>query len=168
MVVLRGDAPIESGAEFMAHDVVAHVDDWRFQGINVWANWIHYIRTRGRLASPTLLLDELVTETDAIITARGRWSGVRGGRQVISRPCAARYRLVDGRIVEIWSTRGNYVPLCGAHVEYRWGFAAELLRARRWAAHAPQFDFTTGTRGQPVAFRSATTSGPLLAPAPTE
>ena len=150
MAVLRGEAPIESGREFMALDVVAHVDDWHFQGINVWANWIHYIRTRGRLASPTLLLDELVAETDAMVTASGRWSGVRRGRQVISRTCAARYRLVDGRIVEIWSTRGNYVHLCGAHVEYRWGFAAELIRARRWTTRAPQFDLTTGARVQPA------------------
>src|SRR3954463_10530062 len=105
MTILGGHAPIESGAEFMAPDVVANVDGWRFQGINIWANWIRYIRTRERVMAPTLLLDELVVEPDTTVTARGRWSGVREGRVVTSKPGVARYALVEGRIVEIWSTR---------------------------------------------------------------
>ena len=59
MDILRGDTPIEAGADLLSPEVVAHVDGWRFEGINVWANWIRYIRTRGRLAEPTLLLDRI-------------------------------------------------------------------------------------------------------------
>jgi hypothetical protein len=151
MAVLSGQAPIESGAEFMATDVVAHVDDWRFRGINVWANWIQYIRTRERVSNPTLLIEDVVVEADATVTVRGRWRGMRGGRDVLSRACSARYRLEEGRIVEIWSTRGNYAFLCGAHLDYRLGFVAELLRARRWRRRAPQFDLTgaVAARGAP-------------------
>jgi hypothetical protein len=148
----------------MAADVVAHVDGWRFQGINVWANWIHYIRTRDRVTAPTLLLDALVVDADATVTARGRWCGARGGRQVISDACAARYRLVEGRIVEIWSTRRNYALLCGPHLAYRWGFGVELLRARRWMMRAPQFDLTDGSRVEPVSFLGRALAGGLLAP----
>ena len=163
MTILSGDAPIETGTEVMVHDVVAHVDGWRFQGINVWANWIQYIRTRGRVSAPTVLLDALVVESDATVTAHGRWSGVREGRAVISHPCAARYRLVDGRVVEIWSTRRNYALLCGAHLEYRWGFAAELLRARRWKTRAPQFDLTNAARVRPTSVLPPVLTGGLLA-----
>jgi hypothetical protein len=165
MAILSGDAPIESGAGFVAPDVVAHVDGWRFQGINVWANWIEYIRTRARVTAPTLLLDELVVAADGTVTACGRWSGLRGGRPVISKSCVARYRLVEGRIVEIWSTRGNYAFLCGAHLEYRWGFALELLRAQWWKARAPQFDLSEGARLQPVSFRSPRISSEVVASA---
>jgi hypothetical protein len=154
IAILSGEAPIETGAEFVAHDVVAYVDGWRFEGINVWANWIHYIRTRDRVASPTLLLDALHVEHDGTVSVRGRWRGVRGGRPVISKTGAAKYRLVDGRIVEIWSTRRNYALLCGAHVEYRAGFAAELLRAWRWKARAPQLDLAGGVPVPPISFRS--------------
>ena len=163
VAVLSGDAPIESGAEFMAHDVVAYVDRWRFQGINVWANWIHYIRTRERVESPTLLLDALHVGRDGTVQVRGRWRGVRGGRPVISKAGAARYRLVDGRIVEIWSTRRNYALLCGAHVEYRWGFAAELARAWRWKARAPQLDLTGGVPVPAISFVSRAMTGGVLA-----
>ena len=164
IAILSGEAPIETGAEFMAHDVVAYVDGWRFQGINVWANWIHYIRTRERVASPTLLLDALRVERDGTVSVQGRWRGVRGGRALISKTGAARYRVVDGRIVEIWSTRSNYALLCGAHVEYRWGFAAELARAWRWKARAPQLDLTGGVPVPPISFFSpALTSGVFAA-----
>jgi len=165
MTILSGDAPIESGAELVAPDVVAHVDGWRFQGINVWANWIQYIRTRERVTAPTLFLDELVVEADGTVTAYGRWSVVRGGRRVISKSCVARYRLVAGRIVEIWSTRTNYAPLCGAHLVYRLGFAFELLRAQWWKARAPQLDLIDGERVQSIAFKSPLISGEVAAPA---
>ncbi|HKP14611.1 MAG TPA: hypothetical protein VJT85_01035 [Gemmatimonadaceae bacterium] len=154
MTILSGDAPIESGADLFAPDVVCNVDGWRFQGINVWANWIHYIRTRGRVTALTVLLDEIVMETDGTVTARGRFSGMRGDRPVISKPCSARYRLVDGRIVEVWSTRHNYAFMCGPHLWCYVGFAMELLRASLWKVRAPQLDLTGGVRVPPDAYRS--------------
>ena len=157
IAILSGEAAIETGAEFVAHDVVAYVDGWRFQGINVWANWIHYIRTRERVASPTLLLDALHVEHDGTVSIRGRWRGVRGGRPVISKTGAAKYRLVDGRIVEIWSTRRNYAFVCGAHTESHAGFAVELLRAWWWKSTAPQLDLTDG-RKQSVGFLAPATA----------
>ena len=149
MTILSGDTPIETGIELMVPNVVAHVDGWRFEGINVWANWIQYLRTRGRVAEPTLQLEELAVESDASITARGRWKGFRDDRPVTSHLCVARYRLTGGRIEEIWSTRRNYALLCGAHVEYRGGFALELLRVQQWKRRAPQLDLLGRARPRP-------------------
>ena len=164
MTILSGDTPIEAGAEIVSPEVVAHVDGWRFQGINVWANWIHYIRTRGYVTDPTLLLDRLVAGPDATVTAHGRWKGMRDGCSVISNPCVARYRMADGRIVEIWSTRRNYALLCGSHLEYRWGLGLELLRARRWKKSASQLDLTNHGRIRPVSFVAARTSALVVQP----
>jgi hypothetical protein len=152
MTILSGDTPIEAGAELLSLEVVAHVDEWRFEGINVWANWIRYIRTRGRLAEPTLVVDRIEMNSDASVTARGRWEGTRDGRRLMSNPCVARYRIAEGRIVEIWSTRRNYVFLCGGHLEYRAGLALELLRARQWRKRAPQLDLTSHTRARQASF----------------
>ena len=165
MAILSGAAPIESGADLFAPDVVCNVDGWRFQGINVWANWIQYVRTRGRVTGLTVLLDELVVETDGTVTARGRFSGMRGGRRLISKPCAARYRLVDGRIVEVWSTRLNYAFMCGSHLWCHVGFVIELLRASRWKSRAPQLDLTTGVRNPPISFVSRAMTSRALAQA---
>lgn len=161
MSVVSGETPIERGAELIASDVVTHVDDWRFQGINGWASWISYIRTRRRLTSPTLLVDEIAVEQDSTLTVRGRWSGMRNGRRVVSKGCAARYRVVDGRVAEIWCTRRTYAHVFGAHVASRLGFAFELLRVWWWARREPRLDLT-----QPAPVRGGALPAPAIAGAP--
>lgn len=151
MAILSGTAPIEKGADLLAPDVVCNVDDWRFEGINVWANWIRYVRAHGRVTALTVLLDELVTNADGTITARGRFTGLRDGRRVVSESCSARYRLAGGRIVEVWSTRRNYALMCGVHVENRAGFALELLRVWWWKSRTPQLDLIDRAGEQPIA-----------------
>lgn len=165
MTILSGDAPIEAGAEILSADVIAHVDGWRFEGINVWANWIHYLRTRGRLADPTLLVDRIEIHADATITAHGRWAGKRDGSRMTSQPCRARYRIAEGKIVEIWSTRRNYAFLCGNHVEYHLGLVLELLRARRWKNRTPQLDLTSHGRAHHAAYVLPARMGGLMAQA---
>ena len=159
MTILSGELPIHAGSEIIAPDVVAHVDGWRFEGINVWANWIDYLRTRGRVTEPTLIVDDLVVDDDTV-AVRGRWQGQRDGRSATSKPGAATYRLENGRIVEIWSTRSNYAFLCGAHVEYHWGLALELLRTQWWRLRVPRLDLL-----EPSRTRSITLSTPRIADA---
>ena len=156
--ILRGESPIESGVDLIAPDVVANVDAWRFQGINVWANWIQYLRTRAHTDALTLFVDELVVNGDATVTVRGCWSAMRGERRVFSKLCSARYRLEHGRIVEIWSTRRNYAFMCGAHVERHAGFAVELLRAWWWKTRVPQMDLTGRVQVRPAGFLAPMTT----------
>jgi len=156
--ILCGESPIESGVELIARDVVANVDGWHFQGINVWANWILYLRTRGRVDALTLFVDQIVAERDGTVTVRGCWSAMRGEHRLFSKLCSARYRLENGRIVEIWSTRRNYAFMCGAHVERRAGFAVELLRAWWWKTRAAQIDLTGRVQVRPAGFLAPMTA----------
>ena len=144
MSVVGGEAPIERGVALVASDVVTHIDGWRFRGIDGWASWIRYIRTGRHLTSPTLLVEEIVVERDSTLTVRGRWSGMRRGRRVVSKGCAARYRVVDGRVAEIWCTRHTYADVFGAHVGSRLGFAMELLRVWWWARREARFEVSAG------------------------
>ena len=150
MAILGGDAPIESGAQLMTSDVVAHVDGWRFQGINVWASWMRYLHSRGVRTAPQLLVDAIVADGDGGVVVRGRWSSMRRGHRVLSAPGEARYRLVGGRIVEMWSTRSNYAAVCGAHLTTRIGFAVELLRMWWWKTRVPQLDLATSPIARPM------------------
>ncbi|HTK49654.1 MAG TPA: hypothetical protein VL328_16860 [Gemmatimonadaceae bacterium] len=52
--------------------------------------------------------------------------------------------------------------MCGPHLEYRVGFAMELLRVTRWKARTPQLDLTAGVRNPPVSFVSSALAGALL------
>jgi hypothetical protein len=161
--ILKGELPIHVGSEIIAPGVVAHVDGWRFEGINVWANWIHYLRTRGRVADPTLLVDELSVRPDAKVTIRGRWQGTRDGRVATSKPGMATYRLENGRIVEIWSTRTNYAFLCGAHVEYHLGLAYELLRTQWWQTRVPRLDLLASTQTHTMTLSTRTVATAVFA-----
>jgi hypothetical protein len=161
--ILSGELPIHAGSEIVAPDVVAYVDGWQFEGINVWANWIRYLRSRGRVAEPRLLVDELAVHPDARVTLRGRWQGVRKGRVATSKPGAATYRLENGRIVEIWSTRSNYAFLCGAHVEYHWGLAYELLRTQWWRPRAPRLDLLAGAQTRSITLSTPNVATALMA-----
>jgi hypothetical protein len=165
MTILSGELPIEAGSEIIAPDVVAYVDGWRFQGINVWANWIDYLRSRDRVAEPTLVVDELRVHPDSRVTISGRWRGVRDGRIVTSKPGAATYRLAHGRIVEIRSTRSNYTFLCGAHLEYRWGFAFELLRTRLSRLGAQRLDLLAPSRAHSVSRPTTGVATSMMVPA---
>ena len=163
IAILSGEAAIETGAEFVAHDVVAYVDGWRFEGINVWANWILYLHTRGRVDGLTLFVDQVAVNDDGTVTVRGCWSAMQGERRVFSKSCSARYRLEHGRIVEIWSTRLNYAFMCGSHLWCHVGFVIELLRASRWKARTPQLDLTMGVRNPSISFVARAMTGGVLA-----
>lgn len=161
--ILSGELPIQAGSEIIAPDVAVYVDGWQFEGINVWANWIDYLRTRDRVADPTLLVDELEVRPDARVTVRGRWQGVRDGCVATSKPGEATYRLSEGRIVEIWSTRSNYAFLCGAHLTYNWGFALELMRSQWWRLRAPRLDLLERSRTHSVTLSTPSVATALMA-----
>ena len=163
MSILSGELPVHAGSEIIHPDVVSHVDGWRFEGINVWANWIDYLRTRGRVTEPTLLVDDLAVLDHETVGVRGRWQGYLDGRVATSKPGAATYRLEHGRIVEIWSTRTNYGFLCGAHVEYHWGLALELLRTQWWRLRVPRLDLLEPSRTPSISFSTRSVETALVA-----
>ena len=125
--ILAGRTPISRAPEIMAQDVVSHMDGFTFRGINTWANWLSYVRTRSRVGDPDLETDRLVTNQDGTITAYGRWKGRRDGEPVLSPEVWARYRVVDGKIVEIWTTRANYVFILGPIMRTRAGLLLVML-----------------------------------------
>ena len=118
---LAGRAPISQAPEIMAQDVVSHMDGHTFRGINTWANWLCYVRTRSRVGSPDLETDRLVTNADGTVTAHGRWKGRKDGEPVLSPEVWARYRVVDGKAALTKVAIGNRAP---GSVEILKGLAA--------------------------------------------
>ncbi|HEX2205778.1 MAG TPA: nuclear transport factor 2 family protein [Longimicrobium sp.] len=138
MTILGGQTPIEAGAEFIHPDVVANFDGWRFQGIDLWANWIRYLRTRPGIADLRLVMERIEANPNGTVTACGRWHALRHGRPVVSNLGVATYRFEAGRIVEIWTTRRNYLLLFGPYLKYRWGLVWTLYRMSVWKRRTPQ------------------------------
>jgi hypothetical protein len=142
--ILADRAPISRAPEIMAQDVLSHMDGYSFRGINTWANWLSYIRTRSRVGDPDLETDRLVTNEDGTITAYGRWKGRRDGEPVLSTEVWARYRVVEGKIVEIWTTRANYVFVLGPIMRTPLGLLLVMLRVFFWGRFSGRLDLHAG------------------------
>lgn len=140
--ILAGRTPISRAPEIMARDVVSHMDGFTFRGINTWAKWLSYVRTRSRVGSPDLETDRLVTNEDGTITAYGRWKGRKEGEPVLSEEVWARYRVVDGKVVEVWTHRGNYVFILGPIIGTRAGLLLVMLQVFFWNRMSGRLDIT--------------------------
>lgn len=141
--IVAGKTPISHGVELIAQDVVIYMDGHTFRGINTWATWLHYIRTRSRVADLDVEVDRLVSNADGTITAHGRWKARQQGKEVFSSEVWARYRVVDGVVVEIWTTRTNYAFMVGPIMRTRAGHLLIMLHLFFWAKNSGALDLRT-------------------------
>lgn len=142
LAVVGGDVSFAEAVHLLAPDVVCHMDRFTARGPDVWIDWVRFIRSQG-VESLKVEIERLETGADGIITAFGgftagteRTSSVRGG--------SARYRVVDGRIAEIWTSRWNYEVVFGPKVRRPLRWLLVLVRMALWrrlpGRHAPVSD----------------------------
>jgi hypothetical protein len=134
--IVAGDAPIPYGVELIAQDVVIHMDGHTFTGINTWANWISYIQTRNRVSDLDVMVESMAANPDGTITAIGRWKARQLGQQVFSKEVSARYRVENGVIIEVWTTRTNYAFMVGPLMQSRLGHLLVMLHVFFWAKNS--------------------------------
>lgn len=130
LAVVGGEAPMSHAEHLLAPDVICHMDGYTVRGMDVWVDWLEFIRSR----SPERLfvdVERYVTGPDGIITAFGC---LRRGARGVATACQgeARYRVADGRVVEIWTTRGNYEIIFGAKVRHSLSWLLVLLDLAVW------------------------------------
>jgi flavin-dependent dehydrogenase len=95
--------------QLLAPDVVSHVDGLTAKGQPVWKEWLHFLRTRPGMRDLELVDVEPHTLADGRIVAVGHWKlGTRTSGEV-----SATYRVHEGRIVEVWTSKTNYEFILG-------------------------------------------------------
>lgn len=141
--VLAGRTPLSEAPDIVSPDVVSHMDGHTFRGFDTWASWLAFIRSKSRVGPPDLETDRLVTNEDGTISAFGRWKGHRDGEPVLSTVVWARYRVVDDKIVEVWTTRSNYVFILGPIVGTRAGLLLVMLHLFIWSKTSGKLDLGT-------------------------
>lgn len=128
---LSGDVPLADADAFLDRDVIIHVDGSEtHRGIGLWKRWVHLMRERGRLRD-LRFEPETTTVTDGVIEVTFRWSGVARRGRVTGRPRTLNrvsYRVVDDRIVEIWTRKANYVDVFGPWIRFTPLYRLFLLR----------------------------------------
>jgi len=130
LAVISGEAPMGEAEQLLAPDVISHMDQWTVRGITVWYDWLEFLLSKAE-GNVTVVLDRLVTREDGTITAYGNL-------RTASAPFSSRqehqatYRLENGRIVEVWTTRGNYEMIFGPKVRHPVRWLLVLLEMAIW------------------------------------
>ena len=120
LAVISGEVPMEEAEQLLAPDVISHMDRWTVRGTAVWYDWLDFLRSKTK-RGVTAELDRMVSNGNGTITAYG---GLRPADSPLSsrQEHHAIYRVKDGRIAEVWTTRGNYEMIFGPKVRHpvRW------------------------------------------------
>jgi len=126
---IGSDAPAAAVVHLLAPDVICHMDRFTVRGADAWVDWVEFLRSRvGHLSVEVERLD---TGADGIITAFGGLTTGSGGASAPGEG-SARYRVVDGRIVEIWTSRWNYEIIFGPKVHHPLRWLLVLVRMALW------------------------------------
>jgi len=122
--------PLDDAVHLLAPDVICHMDQFTARGPDAWVDWVEFIRSRG-VENVKVVVERFETGADGIITAYGGLTAGPEGRSV-SRGGNARYRVKDGRIAEIWTSRSNYEVVFGRTVHRLLSWMLVLLRMALW------------------------------------
>lgn len=125
-----GDLDFPAGADLVHRDVIMHMDGVTARGLERWYDFVTHVdrlRSRRRLR---LVVDEVRCDGH-LAHISGHWERGDGDEEY---PLRAIFRVVDAKVVELWSTRWNYVCLYGPGVSTLAGFAWMLGRLWLWSA----------------------------------
>jgi SnoaL-like domain len=122
--------PLSDAVHLLAPDVICHMDRFTARGPDAWTDWVEFIRSRG-VENVKVVVERFETGADGIITAYG---GLTAGPEgsAVPRGGSARYRVKDGRIAEIWTSRSNYEAVFGRTVHRPLSWMLVLLRMALW------------------------------------
>lgn len=128
---LSGRMDLADGAALFQPDVIVHMDRYTFRGVGAWQTWVAFIRSRPGMADLRIDCDGLVVQDVDTVTAFGHW---RAGSGAAAREklATARYRFHEGRIAEVWTTRGNYEMMFGPWVRSQVGLLLVFARLVLW------------------------------------
>lgn len=108
--VIAGRAPLAWSDRLLADGVVCHLDRFTGRGRRAWRAWVRFIRSRRRTRDLGLAQVGTAVNGNGDVVLSARWTA--GGR-TSSDDASATYRVVDGRITEVWSTAANYTFVLG-------------------------------------------------------
>jgi len=130
--IFQGNKSISEANKILAPTMTAHLDDYEFNiSIEGWEAWWRFMREKGQISNVCGGSTQVTENADGTYTLVGSWSGEFDGKPVLFEPISARYRIQDGKIVEIWTNRMNYTfffPI----MRYRLGVTIVFLYLLLW------------------------------------
>jgi hypothetical protein len=121
--VISGESPRRAAEACLNPQVTIHMDSAIHRGITIWYKWIYLIRNCGRIWNLRMTPHNVRCDLHDpnLVHLSMSWSGTnRSHRRPATAPDvgALRYLVRDGRIVEIWTHKNNYVFIFGEWIRY--------------------------------------------------
>jgi hypothetical protein len=132
--VINDEVPRRAAEEILDPMVKIHMDAANHRGIEIWYKWIHLIRNCGRITNLCMTRCDAKPDPESphIVELLARWEGTgRSNRahSVAERDIHLRYLVRNGRILEIWTHKSNYVFIFGRWIGYSIGYRLYLAWA---------------------------------------
>lgn len=130
--ILQGKTDVSEADKILPPVTRTHLDNYEFEtSIEAWQAWWLFLKERGRATNVSGSCTEIIENKDGTYTLIGEWTGEYQGKSVVSDPISATYRIRDGKIVDIWTTRKNYIFFFSI-IRYRVGFWLVVLYLSLW------------------------------------
>ena len=146
LAAIGGDVPREEAVHLLAPDVICHMDRFTARGPAAWIDWVEFIRSRG-VPHVRAVVERLETGPNGIITAFGGLTAGPGGTPSTGGG-TARYRVVGGRVAEIWTSRWNYEIIFGPKVRHPLRWLLVLARMAVWRRLPRRHEPAPDNRGE--------------------
>lgn len=132
VTIFQGNRDISEANKILAPTMTAHLDHYEFDiSIDAWQAWWRFMREKGQISNVGAGSTQVKENEDGTYTLVGSWRGEFDGKPVLFEPISARYRIQDGKIVEIWTQRANYAFFFPV-MRYRLGVVIVFLYLLLW------------------------------------
>ena len=135
--VLGGEAELITMRPYLAEDVRCHFDNNQSEGFAIWYTWLQFLKIRGRAENLRAIHTHTIIHEDETVTLGGHWLGTIKGVEKQSKYIAVRYRVENGMIQEIWTTRANYVFPLGQVMNSPYLWVLPVIHCTIWKKFSP-------------------------------
>lgn len=120
--ILQGNKGLSEADQILPPVMSAYLDNYHIDiTLESWKVWWEFLKEKGRVSNVSGNCTEMKQNADGTYTLVGEWTGEYQGQPVVSAPISATYRIRDGKIIEIRTTRMNYIfffPIMRYHVGF--------------------------------------------------
>lgn len=117
-----------------------HMDGRKIgSGIRSWYRWVRFLQyTADKRMSDLAVAVESINSHDDRVTVTARWSGRINNKTISSDVGTVIYQVQDGKIINIWTHKKNYIFIHGNIAANPLAFYWLLVRLCLW--HCPPID----------------------------
>lgn len=118
--VISRQLPMSAAAALLDNDLTAYMDGKKCGGVKQWGRWVRFLHYNAdkKMSGLAIVIDHL-SEADNRVMVTAHWQATLAGKLTVAKPGTVTYQVRDGKIINIWTRRKNYVFIYGNGIAAR-------------------------------------------------